>query len=324
MIVPQYWAEAKLKTIVDGKRITIKRFGWSDNSESDAQVNAQKRAEEAIALAQSGEKVRKIDHKTPYNGAEGLPIREEIISRHNDCVITRNTYGALCINTPDVLFADIDFQYEPGFWFYVGNFFILTGLALLTGLHYGSWKTFFFLVFASILFTSTLAGILFKGLTVLKGGPVKLALKPIRTFSQNHPNWHLRLYKTPMGYRVLVMHKTFNPRSDEAIGFMRDLNSDPNYIRMCQNQNCFRARISPKPWRIGVNRLRPRPGIWPITPERMPDRRKWVDRYEKVALDYASCKFMEHLGSNKTDPKAEFVRAIHDEYCRADKILRLA
>ena len=93
MIVPQYWAEAKLKTVVNGKQITIKRFGWSDDSESDAQANAQKRAEEAIARAESGEKVRKIDHKVPYNGAEGLPIREEIISRHKDCVITRNSYA---------------------------------------------------------------------------------------------------------------------------------------------------------------------------------------------------------------------------------------
>lgn len=45
-----------------------------------------------------------------YNGAQGVPIREEVLERHGDTVITRNGYGAKCLNTPDVLFADVDFD----------------------------------------------------------------------------------------------------------------------------------------------------------------------------------------------------------------------
>jgi len=36
-----------------------------------------------------------------------VPIREEIVSRHGDTIITRNSYGARCLNTPNALFADI-------------------------------------------------------------------------------------------------------------------------------------------------------------------------------------------------------------------------
>jgi hypothetical protein len=46
--------------------------------------------------------------KVPYNGAVGVPIREEILARYGAAVITRNSHGARCLNTPDILFADVD------------------------------------------------------------------------------------------------------------------------------------------------------------------------------------------------------------------------
>jgi len=108
MIVPEYWAEAEERVRVDGRQRTLKRFGWSDVSEQDARENARERVREAAARARAGESVRTADQKVAYNGADGLPIREQIIERHGDSVITRNSYGALCLNTPNVLFADID------------------------------------------------------------------------------------------------------------------------------------------------------------------------------------------------------------------------
>jgi hypothetical protein len=46
-------------------------------------------------------------------GVEGVPIREQIVQRDGDVIITRNSYGALCLNSPDVLFADIDHAQPP-------------------------------------------------------------------------------------------------------------------------------------------------------------------------------------------------------------------
>ena len=324
MIVPQFWAEAKSRKVIDGRQVTIKRFGWSDENQSQAQAHAQSRVNEAMALAESGEKIRKIDHKVPYNGAEGLPIREEIISRYRDSVITRNSYGALCINTPDVMFADIDFVSEPSLKHYCAAFLILFGLSFIGAVLIKSWPVLIVLFFISIIFTTSFALWIFRFISKIRGDEDKISMEKIQKFSNQNPKWHLRIYKTPKGLRVLVMHKTFSTNEDEAIDFLKKLNSDSIYVQMCKNQNCFRARVSPKPWRIGISRLGPRPGVWPIKEERMSDRKKWVEKYEKVANRYASCRFREKIGSDAIDAKAEFIRSVHDKYCRADSDLKIA
>jgi hypothetical protein len=94
---------------------------------------------------------------------------------------------------------------------------------------------------------------------------------------------------------------------------------------MCLRQNCFRARVSPKPWRVGIEQhLRPRPGIWPINPERLPERRRWVDSYEKAAESFASCAFLEALGSGRVHPAATEVQRLHDDLSRSSVALPLA
>src|SRR5215213_11886460 len=113
MIVPRYWAEGRAQYRAKGKQVTIRRFGWSQISEAEAQANADARASEALQRVLSGEKLIRREPKVPYNGAEGVPIREEIVAEHGETVITRNSYGALCLNTPDVLFADVDFAPAP-------------------------------------------------------------------------------------------------------------------------------------------------------------------------------------------------------------------
>ena len=88
MIVPQYWAEGRLQHRARGKQVTVRRFGWSDDSQEDAQAHADARVREAFDRVLAGEKLPRRDYKQPYNGAEGLPIREEIISRHGDSIIS--------------------------------------------------------------------------------------------------------------------------------------------------------------------------------------------------------------------------------------------
>src|SRR6185436_19883341 len=100
MIVPRYWAEGRLQHREGKRQITISRFDWSDESEAAAQTLADERARLAMQRAIAGETLVRREPKIPYNGAEGLPIREEILSRHGDVVITRNSYGARCLNTP--------------------------------------------------------------------------------------------------------------------------------------------------------------------------------------------------------------------------------
>lgn len=132
MIVPQYWSEAKVHTESDGRKLTIKRFGWSDISEADAKLKAESRLQDALTVLKETGRVRHVDHKVAYNGAEGVPIREEVIERHDDIVISRNSYGALCLNTPDVMFADIDFNHHAPSKLQYFIFIILSVLSLST------------------------------------------------------------------------------------------------------------------------------------------------------------------------------------------------
>lgn len=317
MIVPRYWSEAKTKRTVNGRQFTIKRFGWSDTSEQDAKRHADARLEEAVRTLEREGDVRRIDHKITYNGAEGIPIREEVISQHQDVVISRNSYGALCLNTPDVFFADIDFAMESSFKAVSLAFVLLLGCAAVVSFFFQSSLVFILGAFLALILSSTLAAAIRNLMLRAKGGIEKIALDRINTVASENPELHVRVYRTPMGFRVLLMNDTYSPVSDKALALLQHFNSDSLYVRMCRNQQCFRARVSPKPWRIGVSRLTPRPGVWPIKAELLGERKKWVDAYEQVARNYSSCHYLCQIGSNKVHEKAEFVRKIHDDLCRA-------
>ena len=324
MIVPDYWAEAKLKERINGRQVTIKRFGWSNSSEEDALENATARAKEAMLLARQGETVRRADHKVSYNGNEGLPIREEVIARHDDVVITRNIYGALCLNTPDVLFADIDYPLEVASTLPVKLLLLVMGIGFAVG-----WLTdlMFWIGSAGILL-----GFVVLGITTLvqkvkrakQPTPEALAMEKVKEYLSANADANLRVYKTPLGLRVLFMHKLFDPSSDDTMSILTKLDSDAIYIQMCKNQQCFRARVSPKPWRIGIERLTPRPGVWPISKDRLPARQHWVEAYTEKAENYAACEFWQQLGSSLTHPKAEKVRQLHDELSQAASQLDIA
>ena len=314
MIVPRYWAESKAKKIVNGRSFSLRRLGWSDTAEDAAQQHANARLNEAISILERDGDVRQIDHKTSYNGAEGVPIREEVVSKHQDVVISRNGYGALCLNTPGVLFSDVDFEYEGSFGtFLVSCLLTFTGISFLT-LDIPAWIVWG----AGVLVAITLMNPLHRIKNWLSGGVEKQAISRIRQVSEEHPELNMRVYRTPRGMRVLVMNRIYSPTSTEALALLEKLDTDRLYTLMCKNQNCFRARVSPKPWRMGMVRLRT--GIWPIKLERMAEHRAWVEQYHQQAAGYSSCRYLFQLGSSEVHEKAEFVRQLHDDLCRASDV----
>jgi len=319
MIVPQYWSESKQRKVVNGKQFTLKRFGWSDLSQEAAKQHADKRLLAAEKQLDEQGDVRRVDHKLAYNGAEGIPIREEVITRCNDgVVITRNAYGALCLNTPNVLFADIDCEHAPSFRLYAIASAILLLFNLASAVYFSAWVVFLVGLVAVGFFTQTLGHGLYRINIRLFGSPEAGALQTIQNVSEQNANLHLRVYRTPMGFRVLVMNQTFDPQDDLTGNLLQQFCSDPIYMLMCKNQNCFRARISPKPWRIKLDRLKPAPGVWPIKQKHMAKRAQWVAAYQAKAQAYAACHFVMALGSKSVLPEAEAIRAIHDEYSKVD------
>ncbi|MNZ36671.1 hypothetical protein D3C78_541000 [compost metagenome] len=325
MIVPQYWAEARVQHRGRGRQITVRRFGWSDVSQAEAQASAERRAGEALERLRDGETLQRREPKVPYNGADGVPIREEIVERDEQVVITRNAYGARCLNTPDVLFADIDFPRKASLRFAMGVFATLAALALLVGWLMQSAAALAALVLVALFAGGVQADKLHGLFQDFNGGAEAAARKRIVRFLAANPEWNLRLYRTPAGLRVLATQRTFAPADPAVARCFAALGTDPLYASMCLRQQCFRARVSAKPWRIGIARhLQPRPGVWPVAPERLHLRRDWVERYEAAAQSFAACRFVESLGSGVVEPAVARVQQLHDRLCRATSDLPLA
>jgi hypothetical protein len=55
-----------------------------------------------------------------------------------------------------------------------------------------------------------------------------------------------------------------------------------------------------------------------------PERQRWVEDYERVARSYASCQFVEALGSGIVDRKAAEVQRLHDDLCQANRPMKMA
>ena len=326
MLIPYYWAESRIQSKAQGKQVTVKRWGWSDISQEEAQANAEKRAAEAIERIHMGETLRRLDRIDSYGTEEGIPIREEVVTRQGNIAVTRNSYGSLCLNTPNVFFADVDATWE-------GELTVRPRgclLIVLIGIGVGIWQKSVPLGVGIVLATSwvwyLVIGWINQRHRPLGEARVKEEnLAAIRKFSATHPQWHLRVYETPAGYRILAMHDVFDPLGETSKNALQALNSDKRFARLCALQSCFRARVSPKFWRIGYKPKEPLPkSKWPFRPEHVPRRITWVAGYEVLATQFASCRFVERLGSHDVHPDAEAVRELHDTLCQANSTLPLA
>ncbi len=326
MIVPQYWAEARSQHRKGKQRVTVRRFGWSDESQEAAQAHADARVREAMEQVLAGKETRRLDHKIPYNGAEGLPIREEIVDRHGDVVITRNSYGALCLNTPDVLFADIDFE-DPGpsARLYGWSILSMVMVAIAIGIWRGSILIPVILIIPAVLIGQGIAIRVQRSLWARGGGPELRAQQRLDAFLQSNPDWRISKYSTPGGLRLLALHRTFTPNEPAVQACFDALGADGIYALMCKRQSCFRARLTPKPWRIGIHfHMRPRPGVWPVKTEHLEGRHRWIREYEHASVAYAACRYVGEAGDGAIDEKADEVRKLHDRLCKAREGLAIA
>jgi len=317
MIVPDFWAEARRQQRTSRKQVTVRRYGWSTVSQDDAQRMAETRADEALRRIVSGERLQRREPKVAYNGAAGVPIREEVLARHGEEVITRNAYGAHCLNSPNALFADIDFAPDAS-WPAIVAFAALAVASVATGWMLHSWGATFGLLFVSLFAAAPVAGLFTRLFVAARGGSERIARAQIADFIAGNPSWNLRLYRTPAGYRVLATQQPFAANVDEVRRFFAAVSADPVYVRMCSNQGCFRARLTAKPWRMGLSApMRPRPGVWPVRPEASAARNAWIAVYEAKAKAYAACRYIESMGSGLVHESLKSVIDLHDRESRA-------
>lgn len=131
-----------------------------------------------------------------------------------------------------------------------------------------------------------------------------------------------RLYKTAAGYRALITNAGFQPGSPQSENLLRQFGSDPLYIRLCQMQQSFRARLTPKPWRCGV---RTPPVSFPYeTPQDQARIRDWEARYTWASANYATCRYLATYGGVRIAPEFEDLVYEHDQETKASTQLPLA
>jgi len=132
-----------------------------------------------------------------------------------------------------------------------------------------------------------------------------------RAWASRHPELGVRVYRTAAGLRGLVATRTFDPASDEALALLREAGSDPLYVKLCKAQASFRARLTPKPWRVG---MRMPPARWPFDDAAAEQRfRGWLAEYERASQRYSACELVETLGPTTIHRDLEPLVALHDQ-----------
>lgn len=281
MNLPQYWArETHEATDFRGERMSLSCWRWSNVSIEDARRRAK---EHLVNLAR---KVRDREELHRYDYGE-LPLREEIVQvvagngGEQIAAITRNAYGTLVLNAARAMFIDIDF--EPST--------------------------------AGLLLTSLL-GRLFGSKPLNRE---ERALQALDRWAREHRDWGMRVYRTAAGLRCLATHRPFDPAQPATLNLLESIGSDPLYVRLCRAQQCFRARLTPKPWRCGIAKPASR---FPWVDSRDEARyRRWVDRYNQATARYATCRLVREVGPTAVHPDVQPVLSLHDQVaCNGDHL----
>ncbi|MGA2175876.1 MAG: hypothetical protein ABSH38_12930 [Verrucomicrobiota bacterium] len=269
-----------------GKSGSFSCWRWSSASIADAQSLANQAAQ------QLADRFRAGDYPPKHGGYyPDRPFREQVLQEiKNEAgeiagVVTRNSYGCSVLNTARVMFVDIDLPEPKGF----GGFF----------------KRFF-------------------GKPDFKP-PVdaqNVAMTQIESWTRNNPQWGWRIYRTRAGLRLLATQGLVEAASDVADGVFEALGADPLYRKLCKTQKCFRARLTPKPWRCGV---RSKPDRWPwLDPKAEQRFQKWEAQYQSFSFNWATCEFRSQIGNATVHPQVQSILKLHDDTTRAGSKLQLA
>ena len=270
---------------VTANGVRVRCRGWSNESEAAAHRKAQQIGETMARRIASG------DMDTAETGYlyGDRPLPEPVLETLAGGLITRNAYGAAVLNTSALMFLDVDredpVQAPPA-------------LDLLSGLR--------------SLFGKPSAA------PQAQPSPVVAEMEAIA----RRNGVGLRIYRTAAGFRGIVTNRRFTPGSDEAQRLLKEFGCDPLYIRLCEAQESFRARLTPKPWRCG---LYPLPVKFPIEGQAAEGIvQDWLRRYESNCARNATCRFVHTTGPEATDPELAALIARHDRDTKANTEMPLA
>ncbi|MBH0096377.1 hypothetical protein I6E61_08280 [Psychrobacter sp. NZS113] len=404
MLIPKYWAQYKQRfelsktadsasDTFNSKQATIKRYGWSDVSQVEALAHAKERVKEAHQRWLEGEDIVRRERREEYNESNGIPIREQIISKQNfsengltktgleskasdtQLVVTRNSYGAQVANVNNVAIVDVDndqllhYKYPDDYdsngyitlltdnqnqpsakikvWVFVLTFILIASVISWLGL---SWLWLLVVMIGATAYLWQQASQREK-VRIQKYADDSASLPffitdLIQKRIASYPNESFRLYKTPAGFRIIATHDTIAPNDALVADWFEHFHADTNYVRLCQAQQCFRARLTAKPWRIAevadkkLTKDIPAKNFWFDAESTAVDssieqrqnelkaRKEWIINYDKYAKNYRACRYVERFTGKEASHQLEHrsIQAFidwHDMACQVDKDLLL-
>lgn len=137
-------------------------------------------------------------------------------------------------------------------------------------------------------------------------------LKQIEQYQRNNVSLSFRVYETHSGIRFILTSKQLSPDDSFVESMFHELNVDPLYIRLCKQQGCFRARLTPKPWRIYMTKPSSR---YPRSNENeIHEYKQWLVKYESASADYTTTKYLASFGMGKISADIQKIIDIHDSY----------
>lgn len=139
------------------------------------------------------------------------------------------------------------------------------------------------------------------------------SLGRLRAALRSTPGVAARIYRTAKGWRALVTSQLVEPAAPETDDLLERAGSDPRFRALCRVQRCFRARLTPKPWRCGMANP---PDRFPYADASAEARlRAWVTAYDRACADRAVCEYVETTGVVAVDPTAAVLLREHDAAC---------
>ena len=140
--------------------------------------------------------------------------------------------------------------------------------------------------------------------------PEDKLLSIVRTLCEQNSSLGARVYRTHNGWRIMLTGKDLAPVSPRMKQLFAALHADPLYASMCERQQCWRARLTPKPYRVGVTGF-PRP----VDSESIHsvESQEWIARYEEACAGKAVCRLVDCIGRPVSGPVVE----LHDQLTQA-------
>ena len=125
----------------------------------------------------------------------------------------------------------------------------------------------------------------------------------------------IRVYDTCAGVRFFITSEEFDGYDDKADSIFNQIGCiDEVYRTLCSVQGTFRARLTPKPDRIGMVRR------YDESPE---NSEEWMPEYQRRCQMYAVANTFYSRGGYMITPDNQHLIDIHDEYCVTNEENRL-